>query len=280
MIGLVPPAESVDARRWGGPRLRKARATFALHPGRRGVVRRWDPRLDGGKDRARALSSTEPAPTRFKSCVSRDPGSGARMKRIGLLGGSFNPAHTPRTGESACSRSRRSGSTRCGGWSRRATRSRPTRPTWRSLPARLASAARMARHAPIVPTAIETRLGTRYTVDTLRAIVRRYPRDRFVWIMGADNLAQFDRWKQWRRIAKTLPIAVVARPGYDSAGRSGVAMGWLEPFRPARIGREAMDAMEFAGARATAHRSRSDFSHRPAGRRSRLAPPHQPQDPA
>jgi nicotinate-nucleotide adenylyltransferase len=88
----------------------------------------------------------------------------------------------------------------------------------------------MARHARILPTAIEATLHTRYTVDTLAKIVRRYPRDRFVWIMGADNLAQFAQWKGWRRIASTLPIAVIARPGYDGRARSAVAMGWLGRF--------------------------------------------------
>ncbi len=95
------------------------------------------------------------------------------------------------------------------------------------LPARLASARRMARRAPIRATAIETRLRTRYTIDTLRTLKRRYPRREFIWLMGADNLAQFHRWKAWRDIARTMPIAVIARPGYDDAALVGPAMGWL-----------------------------------------------------
>ncbi len=102
------------------------------------------------------------------------------------------------------------------------------------LAARLASAERQARGARIVPTAIEARLGTRYTVDTLARLVRLYPRRRFIWIMGADNLVQFDRWRDWRRIARTMPIAVIARPGYDRAALNARAMGWLRRFvRPA-----------------------------------------------
>src|SRR3546814_8707040 len=85
----------------------------------------------------------------------------------------------------------------------------------------------MARRAPIRATAIEQRLGTRYTVETLRALIRRYPERRFIWLMGADNLAQFHRWRNWRDIARLLPIAVVARPGYDRDARFAVAMGWL-----------------------------------------------------
>jgi len=102
------------------------------------------------------------------------------------------------------------------------------------LAARLASARRMARRAPIRATDIEARLHTRYTLDTLRKLQRRYPRRQFIWLMGADNLAQFHRWRGWREIARTMPIAVIARPGYDHAARAVPAMGWLRRFfRPA-----------------------------------------------
>jgi nicotinate-nucleotide adenylyltransferase len=99
------------------------------------------------------------------------------------------------------------------------------------LAARLATAKRMSRRAPIRATAIEARLGTRYTVDTLRALGRRYPDTRFVWIMGADNLAQFHRWRDWRGIAREVAVAVVARPGYDRRALAGPAMGWFRRFR-------------------------------------------------
>lgn len=80
-------------------------------------------------------------------------------------------------------------------------------------------------------TAIEARLGTRYTVDTLAALRRRYPKKRFVWLMGADNLAQFHRWKDWRRMARETPIAVIARPGYDARALASPAMAWLRRWR-------------------------------------------------
>jgi nicotinate-nucleotide adenylyltransferase len=99
------------------------------------------------------------------------------------------------------------------------------------LAARLASARRQARRAPIVPTAIERELGTRYTIDTLRRLIRRYPRSRFVWLMGSDNLAQFHRWRDWRGIARTMPIAVIVRPGYDGAARASPAGAWLGRYR-------------------------------------------------
>ncbi|MBL0768442.1 nicotinate-nucleotide adenylyltransferase [Sphingopyxis sp. DHUNG17] len=102
------------------------------------------------------------------------------------------------------------------------------------LPARLASAQHMARRAPIRATAIEAEFGTRYTVDTLRKLVRRYPNRRFIWIMGADNLVQLPRWRDWRDIARLMPIAVVARPGYNGRTHAAQAMGWLRRFvRPA-----------------------------------------------
>ena len=96
---------------------------------------------------------------------------------------------------------------------------------------RHASAMRMARRAPIRVSAIERELGTRYTIDTLRKIQRRWPKRRFIWLMGADNLAQFVRWKNWRGIARLMPIAVIARPGYDSAALASPAMAWLRRFR-------------------------------------------------
>jgi nicotinate-nucleotide adenylyltransferase len=98
------------------------------------------------------------------------------------------------------------------------------------LAIRLRSAQKMARRAPIRATAIERELGTRFTVDTLEALVRRYPNRRFIWLMGADNLAQFHRWRDWRRIAALMPIAVIARPGYNANAQASRAMGWLRKF--------------------------------------------------
>jgi len=98
------------------------------------------------------------------------------------------------------------------------------------LSARLASARKQARRSRIRPTAIERTLETRYTVDTLRKLIRRYPKRRFIWIMGADNLAQFVRWKDWRDIARMMPIAVIARPGYDDDAISAPAMAWFRRY--------------------------------------------------
>ncbi len=104
------------------------------------------------------------------------------------------------------------------------------------LSARVQSAKAISRNAPIRVTAIERELGTRYTVDTLRALKRRYPKRRFVWLMGADNLAQFHRWKNWRQIAREMPIAVIARPGYDDDAVASPAMAWLRHYRLSAAG--------------------------------------------
>ena len=107
------------------------------------------------------------------------------------------------------------------------------------LAVRYGSALRASRGLPIRATAIERELGTPYTYDVLLALTRRYPKRRFIWLMGADNLVQFHRWKDWRKIARLVPIAVVARPGYDGPARAARAMGWLRrSVRPAAFARD------------------------------------------
>ncbi len=150
-------------------------------------------------------------------------------RRVGLLGGSFNPAH--------------GGHRRISLFARAAlgldevwwlvSPGNPLKPAagMGPLSARFGSAARQARGAPIRVTAIERELDTRYTVDTLRALARRYPRTEFLWLMGSDNLAQFHRWRDWRGIARAMPIAVIARPGYDGAAVASPAMAWLRRYR-------------------------------------------------
>jgi nicotinate-nucleotide adenylyltransferase len=106
-------------------------------------------------------------------------------------------------------------------------------------PARLESARRMARNAPILVSDFEARVGTRYTIDTLRRLFARHPRDSFVWLMGADTVTQFHQWKRWRDLAHMLPIAVLSRPGYEGAARAARAMGWLRRFvRPGSQARQ------------------------------------------
>ncbi|MCW0197278.1 nicotinate-nucleotide adenylyltransferase [Sphingopyxis sp.] len=154
------------------------------------------------------------------------------MITTGLLGGSFNPAHG---GHRAISLNAIEALGLDELWWL-VSPGNPLKPAkgMAPLPARLASAQRMARRSPIRATAIEAELGTRYTVDTLKKLVRRYPGRRFIWIMGADNLAQLPQWRDWRGIARLMPIAVIARPGYNGRTHAAQAMGWLRRFvRPA-----------------------------------------------
>jgi nicotinate-nucleotide adenylyltransferase len=162
------------------------------------------------------------------------------MKRIGLLGGSFNPAHR---GHRRISLAAMKALGLDEVWWL-VSPGNPLKAAKGMAPfeARLESARRMARRASIRVSDFEARAGTRFTVDTLAKLLRRHPRDRFIWLMGADTVAQFHQWKQWRRIAHLVPIAVIARPGYDGAARAARAMGWLRRFvRPSSQGRKWTD---------------------------------------
>ena len=154
------------------------------------------------------------------------------IRRIGLLGGSFNPAHKAHRAISLAAIDALGLDEVW--WL--VSPGNPLKDSAGMAPhdVRLAAARAMARRARIRPSDIEARLGTVYTVDTIAALIRRYPNHRFVWLMGGDNLAQFHRWRNWRAIAREVPIAVIARPGYDQVARAAVAMGWLRRFvRPA-----------------------------------------------
>ncbi len=159
------------------------------------------------------------------------------MTRIGLLGGSFNPAHG---GHRAISLFAKDALDLDEIWWL-VSPGNPLKPARGMAPlaARLAHARQISRRAPIRATAIERHLRTRYTVDTLRALTRRYPKNRFIWLMGGDNLAQFGQWRDWRGIARQMPIAVIARPGYDGASRGSAAMSWLRRF--VRSARQSAD---------------------------------------
>jgi nicotinate-nucleotide adenylyltransferase len=97
---------------------------------------------------------------------------------------------------------------------------------------RMQAARAMMQHPRVRVTDIEAHLNTRYTAQTLKALMRRNPGVRFVWLMGADNLAQFHRWQDWRWIMENVPIGVVARPGDRIAARLSKA---ADVYRDARI---------------------------------------------
>lgn len=130
---------------------------------------------------------------------------------VGLFGGSFDPPHEGHrhVAETAL---RRLGLDRLW-WL--VTPGNPLKQTGGLPPTadRVAAAARMARSPRETVTDLEERLGTRYTADTVEALVRLRPDLHFVLVIGADNWAAFHRWGGWRRIASLVPIAVIDRPG-------------------------------------------------------------------
>ena len=101
---------------------------------------------------------------------------------------------------------------------------------------RLEAARRVMRHPRVRVTDLEARTGTRFTAETLEEACRLFPRVRFVWLMGADNLAQFHKWERWEAIMETVPIGVIARPGQRLSARMSPA---AERFASARLPAEA-----------------------------------------
>ncbi|MEO5336401.1 MAG: nicotinate-nucleotide adenylyltransferase [Magnetospirillum sp. WYHS-4] len=159
-------------------------------------------------------------------------------RRVGLLGGSFNPAHAGHRHVSLHALRR----LRLDEVWWLVSPQNPLKPADGMAPLgeRLAEAARIAAHPRIRPTAIETELGTRYTADTLKALRNRFPGLRFIWLMGADNLVQMPRWRRWMAIFHTVPVAVFARPSYSLRALSGTAARHFAGFRIDGPGRGAL----------------------------------------
>jgi len=141
--------------------------------------------------------------------------------RVGLLGGSFNPAHAGHRQIAALARKR----LRLDQVWLLVSPGNPLKPArgMAPLPQRLASARAIADGRRVVATAIEAKLGTRFTADTLRLLLQRFPRVGFVWLMGADLLTQLPRWQRWREILCGIAFAVLPRPGYNRAALKGQA---------------------------------------------------------
>ncbi|MEO7564727.1 MAG: nicotinate-nucleotide adenylyltransferase [Sphingomicrobium sp.] len=151
------------------------------------------------------------------------------MALIGLLGGSFNPAHR---GHRRLSLE----ALRVLGldevwWL--VSPGNPLKAGARDMApfdARMASAKAMARRAPIRVSDAEARFGTRFTIDTVSRLKALYPQHRFIWLIGSDTLAEFHQWRDWRDLARMVPIAVLPRPGYNRTAQAARAMGWLRRF--------------------------------------------------
>lgn len=132
--------------------------------------------------------------------------------RVGLFGGSFNPPHEGHRHASLIALRRLN--LDAVWWL--VTPGNPLKDPRGLAPLaqRMKAAVDIENHPRIHVTTLESELGTRFTADSLRVLNQRFPAINFVWIMGADNLASIHKWRDWQAIFRTMPIVVVARPGY------------------------------------------------------------------
>ncbi|MEL7487957.1 MAG: nicotinate-nucleotide adenylyltransferase [Pseudomonadota bacterium] len=153
----------------------------------------------------------------------------SQFQRVGLLGGSFNPPHA---GHREISLAAIAHLDLDAVWWL-VTPGNPLKDPDQYAPyeTRLSVARAMSAHERIVVSNFEARRNLQYTVDTLDALVNDYPAMRFVWIMGADSLETFHKWRDWKRIAELAPIAVFNRPGYQSGALESEAATTLAAFR-------------------------------------------------
>ena len=157
--------------------------------------------------------------------------------KIGLFGGTFDPAHEghAHVAETAL---KRLGLDRIW-WL--VSPQNPLKPKSSPLTERVSSARAVAHGAKMVVTDLEAQLGCAFTYQTLRALKRLYPGVSFTLIMGADNLATFRKWRNWREVAEAIPVAIVARPGASAAHRLSAPRGWT--YLNARLHRESSTAI-------------------------------------
>ena len=142
-------------------------------------------------------------------------------RKVGLLGGSFNPAHQAHLLVSQTAL-RRLGLDEVW-WLVSPQNPLKSADGMAPLADRLAGARLVATDRRIRPTDIESVLGTRFTTDTIAALRRRFPKTRFVWLMGADNLQQVTRWKAWPKLFRLAPVAIFGRPTYSLRAMSSTA---------------------------------------------------------
>lgn len=161
-----------------------------------------------------------------KADVARLPMAAPNMS-IGLLGGSFNPPHEAHR-QISLTALNRLGLDQVW-WL--VTPGNPLKDPAKlaSLENRVAAARRMANRPHIEVTGFAA--NSPYTIDLITALRRRFPGVNFVWLMGADNLAQFHRWRSWDKIFAAMPIAVLDRPGFRLKARAGLAAQRFAPYR-------------------------------------------------
>lgn len=165
---------------------------------------------------------------------------------IGLFGGSFDPAHAghAHVAETALKRLHLDRIW----WM--VTPQNPLKPKSSPLAERMASAEHWAHGPKMVVTDIEERLGCAFTYETLRKLKPLYPGVRFVLVMGADNLQNFRRWKNWREVAQSVPIAIISRPLSTARDRANFPKNWK--YLTARLHRENSTELRTAKRRAVA----------------------------
>lgn len=151
--------------------------------------------------------------------------------KVGLFGGSFNPVHDGHAHVAETAK-RRLGLDRVI-WLVSPQNPLKSRHETADLDERMAGARSMAKGYGMVVAAVESRLGSNYTIDTIRTLKARHPGVKFVWIMGADSLAGFHRWKGWTQIMHELPVAVVSRPWISLKSRFSPAAVRFARFRVA-----------------------------------------------
>lgn len=157
--------------------------------------------------------------------------------KIGLFGGSFDPAHAghAHVAETAL---KRLGLDRVW-WL--VSPQNPLKPKSSPFAKRMQSAREQAHGARMVVTDLEQKLGFGFTYQTLRALKQLYPGVAFTLIMGADNLANFRKWRNWREVAEAVPVVIVSRPGVRAAQRLGAPRNWI--YLNARLHRESSTAI-------------------------------------
>ena len=149
--------------------------------------------------------------------------------RVGLLGGSFNPAHEGHREISLLALSRLG--LDAVWWLVSPGNPLKDADEYAPFDERLRTARKVSDHPRIIVSNFEERKGLQYTVDTLETLGALWPQIDFVWLMGADSLSTFHRWRDWRKIANLAPIAVFNRPGHESAWRTAPAAQALAEFR-------------------------------------------------
>lgn len=152
-----------------------------------------------------------------------------RGMKVGLYGGSFNPAHDghAHVAETAKRKLRLDRVI----WLVSPQNPLKSRHETADLAERIAGARALAQGYGMVVAAVETQLGSNYTIDTIRGLKARFPGVKFVWIMGADSLASFHRWKGWTQIMHEVPIAVISRPWISLKSRFSPAAIRFARFR-------------------------------------------------